>query len=116
MKKQNYAIMNSEGQFLTSLETKGGNILAFNYFWSSDAEDAMINPLEENLEGLKLLAKMLDGQVVVIEAEYTFNSLDGEPIDVETIQEENKPVDPVAKMLGILSEEFEKILERGENQ
>lgn len=111
MKKQNYTIMNSEGQFLTSLETKGGNILAFNYFWSSDAEDAMINPLEENLEGLKLLAKMLDGQVVVIEAEYTFNSLDGEQLDVETIQEENKPGDPFKQLFDDLTDMFE----RGEN-
>jgi len=85
MKKHFYAIMDSEGRFLTEFKTNGSNVLAFGATWSRDVEDALINPLEEQLEDLKLWAKLVDGQVVFMGKEYIIRTLDNERIDVEAM-------------------------------
>lgn len=82
MKKQLLAIMNENGKYLTEFKTRTGNVLSFEAGWNSEFQHGLtvdwdvVKDDEENTEGLKRWAKILDGELVVIEIDYQVKELD----------------------------------------
>lgn len=79
------------GNFLSDFESKEGTF-AYSASFTSDLRYAAkneLNAIEDQKEGFEKLANAFDSEILVIEAEYTFKTLDGdEPKDfVEEIEE-----------------------------
>lgn len=82
------------GNFLSDFESKEGTF-AYSASFTSDLRYAAKNELkaiEDQKEGFEKLANAFDSEILVVEAEYTFKTLDGdEPEDlIESIEEAKK--------------------------
>lgn len=112
-KTEKYIVVRSKenGQYLMKYESKDG-ALAYSAVWTDELQDAATNDLEvlnRYNDKMQKIAEMFDGELLVVNATYELETLDGnEPKDLTEEIEKAKRKHLKNLLRGLLEEEEEE--------